>query len=131
MNLTEIPGFEGYFADPDGHVYSNRRGELRQLAECQQKNRGKKLYTRMKLAGAAHLAHRVIAGIHVGRRLHVGEVVNHIDGNTRNNSLSNLEVTSHHGNVAHAVQNKLYCSGPAWYAARGLEMPGTARTFND
>lgn len=37
-------------------------------------------------------AHRVLAEIKIGRRLLRGEVVHHIDGNKKNNALSNLQV---------------------------------------
>lgn len=48
------------------------------------------------------------------------ETINHIDGNTLNNLQGNLEIASHAEQVAHAVQNGLYCSGEEWYKARGL-----------
>ena len=41
-----------------------------------------------------------------------------------NNVYENLELASHHEQVAHAVQNGLYCSGKEWYKARGLSSNG-------
>lgn len=132
MELTEVPGLSGYFASPDGRLFSRKRGEyLKELSNCAHRARGRKSYLRVKVAGKARLAHRVVASAMLGRELHDDEVVNHIDGDTTNNAFVNLEVTSHKGNVWHAVESGLYCSGQAWYAARNLEMPGTAGTFND
>lgn len=132
MEIIEIPGYSGYYADKDGNIYSCVvSAKPRKMSLCLQKARGKKTYLRLKIARVTRLAHRVIAGIKLARPLNEDELVNHLDGDTMNNCLDNLEVTSHKGNVQHAVENKLYCSGPAWYEARGLEMLGTARTFND
>ena len=47
------------------------------------------------------------------------ETVNHKDGNTENNALSNLEVVTHQENAKHAQACGLYCSGKVWYEARG------------
>lgn len=48
--------------------------------------------TYVKLNGR-HM-HRVVAEKKIGRKLKRGEVVHHIDGNKRNNSPDNLEVTT-------------------------------------
>lgn len=29
--MVEVPGYNGYFVDENGNVYSNKRGKLRQL----------------------------------------------------------------------------------------------------
>ena len=124
--LTEIPSFGGYHVSGDGELFSTRRYAIpRMLTLHQHKARGQKRYWRVMADGKLHLAHRIIACIHVGRRLRKYEVVNHIDGNTLNNSPSNLEVVSHKQNVAHAVKMGLYCSGKEWFAARA------SRTFKD
>jgi hypothetical protein len=45
--------------------------------------------------GYTHIReHQYVMEIHLGRRLKKGEVVHHIDGNKRNNELSNLFLTS-------------------------------------
>jgi len=49
------------------------------------------------------LLHRVVMENHLGRLLNTNEIVHHIDGNKKNNSISNLQVmtakehNSHHG----------------------------------
>jgi len=83
---------------------------------------------RIKIDGRLELLHRVLASVHIGRRLLREECVNHKDGNKLNNNLDNLEIVSAKENFAHAVANELYCSGSAWYAARGLQEPSTTRT---
>ena len=131
-DLIAIPGFSGYWTDGSGIIYSTLRSQNpRPISASVHVGRGRKPYKRVKVDGRAHLEHRVIAAIHAGRRLEPGEVVNHLDGDTTNNSLANLEVTSHKENVRHAVENDFYCSGGDWYRARGMETPETVRIFND
>ena len=59
--------------------------------------RGKALRDRVKREGATSYRkmlgrheHRVVMEKHIGRALLVGEIVHHIDGNKRNNDVSNL-----------------------------------------
>ena len=50
-------------------------------------------YKRIKLKdGTTRDEHRLVMEKHLGRRLSRNEVVHHIDGDKRNNDLSNLEV---------------------------------------
>lgn len=131
-DLIEIPGYKGYWTDGKGAIYSTKRSPgPRRISASKHVARGRKTYRRVKVDGKAHLEHRVMAAVHVGRPLNESEVINHVDGNTTNNELSNLQVTSHKENVRHAVENNLYCSGKEWYRSRGLEVPETVRIFND
>lgn len=52
--------------------------------------------------------HRLLALTFLKHPVNVSNlVVNHLDGNGRNNSISNLEWTNHSGNIIHAFKNKL------------------------
>lgn len=117
--LIPIPDLSNYFIDVSGNIYSTNRGNyLRLLRTRVHYGRSKSPYLRVKVGGKNALLHRIVASIHLGRQLSNVEQVNHLDGNTLNNSLHNLQVVSHRENVAHAVANKLYCSGEEWYKAR-------------
>jgi hypothetical protein len=52
------------------------------------------VYKRRKIKGRSIDEHRFIMESHLGRKLMRHEVVHHIDGNKRNNSLSNLQLLS-------------------------------------
>jgi hypothetical protein len=120
QDLLQVPEMGNYFVDLIGNIYSIARNpDPKRLRPYKHLGRSKNPYMRVKLRNKIHMLHRVIASIHIGRQLNKNEVVNHIDGNTINNCLSNLEVVSQHDNVQHAVVNNLYCSGSAWHKARG------------
>lgn len=119
LDLLQVPEMDNYFVDTEGNIFSTKRTkEPKRLSPYIHYGRSKNPYMRVKVNKKLHLQHRVIASVHIGRQLFASEVVNHIDGNTTNNKLCNLEVVSQHDNVQHAVENKLYCSGSAWHEAR-------------
>lgn len=121
QDLLQIPEMDNYFVDLVGNIYSTVKSiEPKKLKPYQHFGRRRKPYIRVSLKHKHYLLHRLIASTKVGRKLYKHEVVNHIDGDTSNNALSNLEVVSQHENVQHAVANNLYCSGDAWYVARGI-----------
>lgn len=121
QDLLQIPEMGNYFASLSGKIYSTKRSlEPKELSPYSHYGRSKSPYMRVKIDKKLQMLHRVLASIHVGRPLLKSEVVNHIDGNTVNNHLDNLEVVSQRENVQHAVANNLYCSGDEWYKARGI-----------
>jgi len=120
QDLLQVPEMDKYFVDLKGNIYSiARKPQIKRLKPYKHWGRSKNPYMRVRLKDKLYMLHRLIASVHIGRQLNKNEVVNHIDGNTVNNSLSNLEVVSQQENVQHAVTNSLYCSGDAWYKARG------------
>ncbi len=56
-------------------------------------------YVRCYYKGRCYLYHRLIMQLHLNRELKAGELVDHIDGNTMNNDISNLRVCSHSQNM--------------------------------
>jgi len=64
-------------------------------------------YSRLKLRNKGNdkdvYIHRLVAEAFIEKS---GEVVNHLDGNKKNNHLSNLEVCSQRENVTHAFQKR-------------------------
>ena len=128
LALHPIPSHKDYCVDDLGNIYSKKFNKLNLLKPHLHKARGNKKYLRIKVAGKLHLVHRLVASTIKGEALEQSEVVNHLDGNTCNNSRSNLEVISHKENVAHAVANSLYCQGDDWYKARNLQRLGSLKS---
>lgn len=122
--LHKIPEFNDYLCDEDGNIFSTKFGKLRKLKPHLHKARGKKFYLRVKISKCLQLVHRLVASAKYGRQLSSDEYVNHINAITEDNRFENIEIVSHEENVRHAVANNLYCTGEAWYLARGLN-------FND
>src|SRR5690554_1924615 len=121
-SLIKIPIYDHYYTDGMGGIYSDARGgRIKRLKCFVHYGRGRKPFFRVRLKDRLWLSHRIIATVHLGRDFKEGEFVNHIDGNSLNNRLSNLEVVSHSENVAHAVANNLYQQGDEWYISRGMQ----------
>ena len=121
VNLYKISVLgEYYFHDGAGNIYSTARGKLKKLKNMVAPGKTRKTYYRVKIAGRCYMVHHMVLMEKYGRFLKEGESGNQLDGNTENNSPDNLEIATHAEQVAHAVQNGLYCSGDTWYEARGL-----------
>ena len=110
-----------YSVDIDGNVYSHKRSGDRLLKQYQHKARGSNVYKGVRAGKRSYLVHRLMMAAKLGRMLRPDEQVNHINGDTQDNRMANLEVVSHQQNVQHAVENKLYCSGEAWHKARSKD----------
>ena len=104
--------FDGYFIDSyTFKVYSNRSGKMRELKQSKVKDSRKKnpkQYIQVRVQGCS-LLHRLIADTFISNV--EGLTVNHIDGNTLNNSIDNLEVVSIEDNQLHAKNTGLLASG--------------------
>lgn len=98
----EVPGYSGYYVSNRGRVRSKKYGLLK--AYC---GRG---YPQVKVfkdgRGYTRNIHRLMCYAFYGP-VPQGKCVNHIDGNKRNNLLSNLEVVTHSENNIHALRNGL------------------------
>ena len=107
-----------YSVDEMGNVYSHKKSGDRKLSPYLHKARKGKLYVGVRAGKRSYLVHRLMMAAKIGRMLLPSEQVNHINGDTQDNRMSNLEIVSHKQNVQHAVENGLYCSGEAWHKAR-------------
>jgi hypothetical protein len=67
-------------------------------------------YLQFKVSGKVFMIHRLIAK-HFVPNTELKREVNHIDGNKKNNCISNLEWVTPKENIAHAVKNGLIKSG--------------------
>lgn len=104
--------FDNYFIDDvTFKVYSNKTGVMKELKQSHVKDSRKtnpKPYIQIGVRGCS-LLHRLIADTFI--RCVDGLTVNHIDGNTLNNKLDNLEVITIQENQLHAKQTGLLAKG--------------------
>jgi hypothetical protein len=92
--MKQINGFENYFIDTDGNVFTDKRGELKKLKPSKKKTGY--LYTNIywgkKLTERASLRiHRVVYETFVGP-IPEGFVVDHINDIKDDNRLENLQL---------------------------------------
>ena len=120
-NLFKIPFIGEYYHDGLGGVYSNKSGQLYKLKNIPHGGKTRKVYYRVKANGRLWFVHHLVLMEKLGRFLNPGESGNHLNADTTDNSANNLEISTHAEQVAHAVQNGLYCSGSEWKKARGLQ----------
>lgn len=119
-DLFPVPNMNGYFVSKDGQIWSFRQTNSKKLGQYLHYGKSKKPYYRIKIAGKLQLAHRVCCSAFLQTPIEDIESVNHLDGDTLNNKYGNLEISNHMNQVIHATKSGLYCSGDAWYKARGL-----------
>ena len=107
--------FKHYYIEDIGNgkykVFSNKTGvfkELKQSEVYNTKRKNAKPYIQVGVKGC-QLLHRLVADTFI--TCVVGFTVNHIDGNTRNNSINNLEVVTQKENHKHAADTGLMPNG--------------------
>lgn len=105
--FTPIKGYDNYLITEDGLVYNRK---LKRILRGSKNPAG---YRNVRISSNEGIVltwgiHRLLAYVFIP---YVGDlnnlVVNHIDGNKSNNSLSNLEWTTHKGNLEHAGRTGL------------------------
>jgi hypothetical protein len=114
--LKEIEGFEGYYAHPDGNIYSDKvanrwhhRGELH-LVKPKKNKSGYLYYGLFHGFGKQRKrywfrAHRLIYQTFAGE-IPNGLEIDHIDGDRHNNSIDNLRIVTHSQNIKLGYQRR-------------------------
>lgn len=109
-------GKSRYYVNRDGDVYWQYSTRFKRLSGNITDNG----YRSIIVGGKRHLVHRIVARAFIanpdGKRC-----VNHIDGNKLNNSVSNLEWTTHSENTQHAFRTGLQ-SNPRGSASRNAKL---------
>lgn len=104
MIMKPIPGYDGYFADTDGNIWSNKRGELKKRRTQTDRYGYKKLSVTRR--GDPHiekkLVHSWILLAHTGEAN--GRECNHKNGKRSDNRLSNLEWVDRIDNARHRLE---------------------------
>ncbi len=129
LDLYAVPTLDGCYFSLEGKIYSTLRGKLKELKKLPHGGKTNKIYYRVSFKNKLWFIHRLVAMHIYGGVIPSNLHVNHIDGNTENNSLSNLEIVTHKENVAHAKKHGLYCSGDAWYKAHNKSKAMTPETI--
>lgn len=103
FDMKNIDGYNDYCISPDGSVTSFKYNKARILKTRVNKNGY--LYVNLCKDGKYHSVciHRLVAK-HFLEEYTDDLQVNHIDGNKRNNNVSNLEMVSASENLKHAVR---------------------------
>lgn len=88
--IKQIKGFENYFVDETGKIYSNNKHPLKEIKPWLTTN---KYYMIRLIKNGVHykkLVHRIVAETFIPNSNNYPEV-NHKDNNTKNNNVNNLE----------------------------------------
>ena len=100
----EIDGYNGlYTIDKDGNVYSYKYGKKKKL-KPQRASQSKKGYFQVRLfskeynTGKLQYIHRLVYESFVGE-IPKNKEIDHIDGDTTNNSLDNIQILSRRDNM--------------------------------
>lgn len=92
-----------YYATEDGRVFYERYGKLKEMVQ----NHHRRGYNYVQQAKRIGLVHRIVAETFIPNPLNKLEV-NHIDGDKKNNHVSNLEWATRSENMKHHYRNKRY-----------------------
>lgn len=112
--IKPIENFDGYFISDNGKVYCDlgkgcrdrsKRCELYEINPRPAKNDYLRVYMRSDIDNKRYdkYIHRLVAEAFL-ERIEGKNIVNHIDSNRQNNSISNLEWCNHRENNAHALE---------------------------
>ena len=102
----EIPGFSRYSASNCGKIRNNKTNYTKKPSITPDGYLNTGLYCDKKKKTATKLVHRLIAACFCENKNNYNEV-NHIDGDKKNNSASNLEWCTRKHNVNHAIKSGL------------------------
>lgn len=95
-----ISGYDEYMVTEDGDVYSIKRKKYLKNSYNQHGHVKVELWHNNKRK--VKYVHRLIAETYIDNPCKY-KIVNHIDNNPSNNSISNLEWTTNSGNIRHAI----------------------------
>ena len=102
--------FHGYVITPDGEIYSRATGQ-RKVTFLNQGRSAQYERVQLRIDGKQKnfYVHRLVAMAYL-EDFHPSLDVNHIDGDTLNNALDNLEVLTHSDNIKHSywMREKTY-----------------------
>lgn len=109
MSVKDLKGYEGlYDITTYGEIFSKRNGK--KLKKTSVHNGYYRVNLTKEKKHKMHFVHRLVAETFIPNPENK-PFINHIDGNPRNNRVSNLEWCTTKENSEHAVKNSLYPSG--------------------
>ena len=101
--MKDIKGYEGLYAVTScGRVWSYKS---KKFLKPGIRNKG---YLAVQLQGKNFLIHRLVANAYIPNPDNL-ETVDHIDGNTKNNCVNNLQWMSNENNIKKSLSKKIKC----------------------
>lgn len=104
--MRPIPGFEEYSVTEDGEVFSHKWGKQRKLKKYTNEKGYYKVWLYKDKKRKMMFVHRAVLLANKGNPENK-PLVNHLDGNIRNNNLHNLEWVTEKENDEHARNHGL------------------------
>ena len=106
IDIAPVKGFEGYYVDIYGNVYSTktiggRERPLTKLVPAEDWNGYLRVVMYANGERYNKIVHRLIAEAFIPNPEHLPEV-NHLDGHRKNNFVENLEWSTHRDNIRHS-----------------------------
>ena len=102
INTKNINGYGDYTIDTEGNVYSLRSSRYLHPS-LSNGYEFVRLYNKLNKKGRSHKVHRLVAQQFLDNPERK-RCVNHLDGNRRNNRLSNLDWVTHKENKQHSIE---------------------------
>src|SRR5574344_2190805 len=106
--FKDIPGYEGHYQVSNlGKVVSLKKGIKLILRPSFASNRYHKVDLYKNNIREIFYIHKLVGIVFLGyNNLFTDKIIDHIDGNTLNNNLDNLQIISQRENVSRAFKNK-------------------------
>ena len=107
--LQTKPFLDDYIIYSDGRIYNNRLNRFQAIEKTRITDKRKKHYHRVSIKGKHYQIHRLVAEAFISNPENK-PCINHIDGNTENNDISNLEWVTYSENELHSY--RILCKKP-------------------
>lgn len=114
----QIPGYPRYYITPKGEVYSTCRPNLIRLTPRRNADNYLEVGLAVNLRSKMKRIHKLLALTFLGEPLTSKHEVRHLDGNPKNNKLSNLAWGTTQENAQDSIKHGTRCRGEQMHGAK-------------